>query len=85
MKCANCSKDAMYIYEINAKTSIPYCDKDLPLFLVDRKKAGLLKTTAEHATALKEVATNLSQTSSSLDDSTQSAPEPKKATKKKAE
>lgn len=71
MKCANCDKDAMYVYDINAKTAILYCDADLPLFLVNRKKAGLLKTTAEHATALEEVSTTLSG--------------PKKATKKKAE
>lgn len=47
MKCANCDRDAFYIYQINAHVEIPYCGSDLPKFLEPRRKAGLLKTTEQ--------------------------------------
>ena len=45
MKCANCDKDAFYIYQLTEKKQIVYCNKHLPRFLEQAKKAGLLKTT----------------------------------------
>ena len=51
MKCANCSKDAMYEYKISKLNSIFYCGKDLPSFLNERKKAGLLKITEGYKAA----------------------------------
>jgi len=45
MKCANCSNDALYVYRITKEKSVHYCGKDLPSFLEDRRKAGLLNIT----------------------------------------
>jgi len=45
MKCANCSNDALYVYRITKTKSLYYCGKDLPGFLEDRRKAGLLNIT----------------------------------------
>jgi hypothetical protein len=55
MKCANCDKDALFEYQITQNKSIYYCGKDLPGFLEERKKAGLLKITSAF-TAAKESA-----------------------------
>jgi len=49
MKCANCNSDAMYVYDISKKKSIPYCEPHLPAFLEARKIAGLLRTTDQYA------------------------------------
>ena len=61
MKCANCSNDARYIYRLTPKNGIGYCDKDLPKFLEERRKAGLLElvpeTKAAIDTALKNITT----------------------------
>ena len=92
MKCANCENDAMYVYDLTAKTSIPYCGKHLPLFLEQRKKAGLLRTTEQHAAELDTAANVLSPASASepvitpSEDLEPTKPAPvKKAAKKKAE
>lgn len=45
MKCDNCDSNALYIYQLTAKKSVYYCGKDLPRFLEQRKRAGLLKIT----------------------------------------
>ena len=47
MKCANCANQASYEYRVTTKKSVFYCGKDLPKFLEERKKAGLLKITPE--------------------------------------
>lgn len=49
MKCANCDLDAMFVYDISKKKSIPYCEPHLPRFLQPRKTAGLLRTTDQYA------------------------------------
>ena len=49
MKCANCDSNAMYVYDISKKKSIPYCEPHLPRFLEPRKIAGLLRTTDQYA------------------------------------
>jgi hypothetical protein len=54
MKCANCTKDAFYIYQIAEGTQILYCNNHLPKFLEQAKKAGLLKTTEALKSALEE-------------------------------
>jgi len=46
MKCANCNNDAQYVYKITNDHTILYCAKDLPKFLDERRKAGLLETVA---------------------------------------
>lgn len=54
MKCANCNNPAVYVYRITADKFTPYCEKDLPLFLDGRRKAGLLETTEEHKAIVVE-------------------------------
>jgi hypothetical protein len=54
MKCANCEQPAHYVYRLTADVGTPYCDKDLPRFLLDRKKAGTLETTEDWEKALQE-------------------------------
>lgn len=72
MKCANCDRDAFYIYQITKQKEILYCGKHLPNFLESRRKAGLLKTT-EQLTIETESAISILNTE---------APKPKR--KKKA-
>jgi hypothetical protein len=54
MKCANCTKDAFYIYQIAEGTQILYCNNHLPKFLEQAKKAGLLQTTEALKSVLEE-------------------------------
>ena len=60
MKCANCSKDALYVYRITKSNSVYYCGKDLPSFLEDRRKAGLLNITQTLTEAKEEAVEILS-------------------------
>jgi len=60
MKCANCDKDALFEYQITKKKSIYYCEKDLPGFLEERKKAGLLKITLAFTEAKESALEQLS-------------------------
>jgi hypothetical protein len=62
MKCANCLNDAMYVYRITKTESVYYCGKDLPSFLEDRRKAGLLNITEAFTEAKEEVVETLSVT-----------------------
>jgi len=62
MKCANCPNDAMYVYRITKTESVYYCGKDLPSFLEDRRKAGLLNITEAFTEAKEEVVETLSVT-----------------------
>jgi cell division septation protein DedD len=54
MKCANCKKDAFYIYQVTGNSQILYCNTHLPKFLEQAKKAGLLKTTEALKSVLEE-------------------------------
>jgi hypothetical protein len=42
MKCANCSRDALYTYVISGNHNINYCQSHLPRFLTAQRDAGLL-------------------------------------------
>jgi len=53
-KCANCSNDAAYIYQPSESTSIPYCVRCLPSFLIPVMKAGHLTVAASKAKSVKE-------------------------------
>ena len=53
MQCANCDKPAMFEYRITQTKSIFYCGKDLPGFLEERRKAGLLTITDANQRAEK--------------------------------
>jgi hypothetical protein len=50
----------MYVYRITKTKSIHYCGKDLPSFLEDRRKAGLLNITEAFTEAKEAVAETLS-------------------------
>lgn len=76
MKCANCDKDALFEYQITKQKSIYYCGKDLPGFLEERKKAGLLKITSAFTEAKESALEQLSP-------ETTPAPKPVKKTNKK--
>lgn len=78
MKCANCDRNALFEYQITKGTSIYYCGKDLPNFLEERKKAGLLKITPAFTEAKESALEQLSPETVAI-----SKPV-KKATKKKA-
>ena len=52
MKCANCPKDAFYIYSVTRTKKVYYCHSHLPKFLHKQRQAGLLQTTEEFKTAL---------------------------------
>ena len=97
MKCANCSKDAFYVYQLTAQTQVLYCNTHLPKFLEQAKNAGLLKTTDALKSAIEEGLKNISKPSVKPPvEEPQAVEEPvteeapaekpkKKATKKKAE
>ena len=53
MKCANCDKPAMFEYRLTQTKSLFYCGNDLPGFLEERKKAGLLTITDAYKEAAK--------------------------------
>ena len=82
MKCANCSNDAMYVYRITKTKSIYYCGNDLPKFLENRRKAGLLKITEEFTEA-KETAIEALKVSEVEEEVVEPLPVPKKKTAKK--
>lgn len=64
MKCANCDRDALYVYQINKHVEIFYCGSDLPNFLEVRRRAGLLKTTEQLKIEKEAALEALSSTSS---------------------
>jgi hypothetical protein len=60
MKCANCDRDALFEYRLTQKKSIFYCGKDLPGFLEERRKAGLLQITSAFTEAKESALEQLS-------------------------
>jgi hypothetical protein len=84
MKCANCSRDGMYVYRITKTTSVYYCSKDLPSFLEDRRKAGLLNIT-EAFTEAKESVVEALKLPEVQETVVEPTPVPKKKTAKKTE
>lgn len=60
MKCANCASDALYEYRVTKGHSLFYCNKCLPGFLTERKKAGLLKITPKFTEELEAAISVLS-------------------------
>lgn len=49
MKCANCKKEAVWIFDDRGAANQFFCDADLPWFLRNRAKTGMLKKVAEPA------------------------------------
>ena len=79
MKCANCSRDAMYEYRVTQGSSVFYCGTDLPAFLEPRRRAGLLTITPKLTEELSSALEVLSDKPV-----VEAAPEEKPAPKKKA-
>lgn len=77
MKCANCAEQASYEYRVTKTNSLFYCGKDLPKFLEERKKAGLLKITPQMTEDLASALTALGP------DAVVETSKPKKKTAKK--
>lgn len=88
MKCANCNADALYVYRITFSKSVYYCGKDLPKFLDDRKKAGLLKLTdqfkVEYDSAIEILKPTVVEEQVVEEPVQEKAPAKKKASTKKA-
>lgn len=42
VKCVNCSRDALYTYQVSSSYVIHYCQSHLPKFLINKRNAGLL-------------------------------------------
>ena len=90
MKCANCKKDAVYIYQLTEKKQILYCNDDLPKFLEHAKKAGLLKTTESFKSVMQEGLQKIASLSTKVEETpvleaeTTPTPTPKKKSVKKA-
>ena len=78
MKCANCDKNALFMYRMTRNKALYYCGKDLPKFLDERRRAGLLAITEEF-TKEKELALEILSTPDPEEEST---PIAKKTTKK---
>jgi len=62
MKCANCDNKASYEYRVTKNKSLFYCGKDLPKFLEERRKAGLLTITDQFSEDLTSALDALSTT-----------------------
>jgi len=89
MKCANCEKDAFYIYQITLNSQVLYCNLHLPKFLEQAKKAGLLKTTESLKSVIEEGLKNIvvtpTEPTPEVEPETTPTPTPKtKPTKKTA-
>jgi hypothetical protein len=82
MKCANCNNEATFEYQMTKATSVFYCGKDLPKFLEERKRAGLLKITTAYKDA-KASALDILSFSATAEASIE--PIPVKKTTKKSE
>lgn len=55
MKCANCSDEAIYVYDVAATQTLFFCDKHLPKFLRASARAGTLPRTEAYAKIQQEV------------------------------
>ena len=86
MKCANCDNKASYEYRVTKNKSLFYCGKDLPKFLEERRKAGLLTITDQFSEDLTSALDALSTTPIEvpIEEPTEE-PKPKKKTDKKSE
>lgn len=63
MKCANCGRDAIYIYDPKPLAATAYCDRDLPSFLRPAARAGVLPTTDSFERVKSDALAKLSVTS----------------------
>ena len=53
MKCANCTKDAIYQYSLAESSIIYYCQRHLPKFLEPLRRAGSLFIRSDYGSAVK--------------------------------
>lgn len=59
MNCVNCTREAMYVYDVPATDTVVYCEKCLPSFLRAQARAGMLPITDRFAEVQEEVAEKL--------------------------
>ena len=83
MACSSCNNLSHYVYRITEKVGIEYCERCLPKFLEERKKAGLLETTNNFKSIVEEGLKNI--TSIPVVETVEDTDSKKKAPKKKAE
>lgn len=74
MKCANCDRPALYVYEGAGMRPVAYCDSDLPRFLQGQAKKGALKTTDAFAATQRSALSALAPVTAVVVDAP--APEP---------
>jgi hypothetical protein len=83
MKCANCDRSALYVYEGPGIRAIGYCDTDLPRFLQGPAKSGSLRTTSGFEAVQRDALRALSPIQAVAVD-TAPAPAPRKKRRKAA-
>lgn len=59
MKCSNCDKPALWVYESAASDDLPFCEDHLPRFLRGQAASGGLRKTEEYARVQAEVLSSL--------------------------
>jgi hypothetical protein len=47
LKCANCDREALYLYQLGDSFKLYFCQSHLPHFLWENRDAGLLGIPAE--------------------------------------
>lgn len=86
MKCANCNRPGLYVYEGPGVRPVAYCTDDLPGFLRGAAKSGALRTTEAFDRVRQSALNALSPDQVvTADPEPDPAPEPKKNRRKKAE
>ena len=85
MKCSNCDKDALFVYQLTLNKVIPYCGKHLPAFLETRRKADLLKTTEAWSKEKESALATLEFKTKKQEEPVVEEKPKKKTTKKKSE
>ena len=77
MKCANCDRPALYVYEGSGMRPVSYCDSHLPRFLQGAAKKGALKTTDAYSATQRSALSALAPvTAIAVDTPTEPAPAP---------
>lgn len=77
MKCANCERPALFVYEGAGIRPVSYCDAHLPRFLQGAARKGSLRTTEAYAATQRAALSALAPlTAIAVDTAPEPAPEP---------
>lgn len=92
MKCSNCDKPALWVYESAASDDLPFCEDHLPRFLRGQVTSGGLRKTEEYARVQAEVLSSLAPEEPVVEEAVEvvevveePAPAPKRSRKASAE